>query len=135
MRLGRRGVGRAAFFFITKHGVLPAAQFEAIIMRRVVPIHVFEPFDFETINQMQSAFTEAVAIAEGMAGGTVPDSVREALALRIIECAQRGTEANTWVAEAIKHWQGHPAGDVATGDAANGDAAKGDAANDSAPQP
>jgi hypothetical protein len=93
-------------------------------MRRVVPIHVFEPFDFDTINQMQSAFTKAVAFVEGKIGGTVPDSVRESLALRIIECAQRKVEGSAWVAEAIKHWQGHPAGDAATGDAAN----------DSAPQ-
>jgi len=86
-------------------------------MRRVVPIHVFEPFDFDTINQMQSAFTQAVAIVEAEVGGTVPDSVRESLALRIIECAQRKVEGSAWVAEAVKHWQGSPHGGAPT----NGD--------------
>ena len=79
-------------------------------MRKVVPIHVFEPFDFDTINQMQSAFTEAVAKVEAQVGGTVSDSVRESIALRIIECAQRKVEGTTGVAEALKHWQGKPGG-------------------------
>jgi hypothetical protein len=99
---------------IMTHRVLLNAQLEAIVMRRVVPIHVFEPFDFDTINQMQSAFSEAVAIVEAKIGGTVPDSVRESLALRIIECAQRGVEGSTWVAEAVEHWQGTPSDGAAT---------------------
>lgn len=71
-------------------------------MKTVLPIGVFEPFSPEVIDAMQAAFTEACRVV-GCEGN---DRAREAVALHIINAAQRGIQDPSSLRdEAVAYWR------------------------------
>ncbi|MGE0750359.1 MAG: hypothetical protein AB7K64_07200 [Variibacter sp.] len=74
-------------------------------MRTVLPIHVFEPFTPDVIEGMDWAFEASIKFIEEQAG-PASDAVREAVALQIVDAAQRGIRGREELrGAAISHWE------------------------------
>jgi hypothetical protein len=72
----------------------------------VLPIHVFKPFTPEVLEGMDWAFKAAIKIIEEEEAGPASDMTREAVALHIVDAAQRGVRGREELREsALAYWR------------------------------